>query len=214
MNSPQAEGVATSWMRRIHILLGLYFFFALWLFALTGLLLNHAWGFAEFWSKRRVETTEVAVVAPPPGSPLEQARHLLHQLRLTGEVHWLVTPADATRLDFRVQRPGRQVEVKADLRAGRVVLQTTTVNGWGVSRALHTFSGVRANDSLNDRDWWLTSLWVWTMDALSLGIIALVGTGIVSWLLRSRLRWQGGIALGSGLVLCAWFALGLQWFSP
>ncbi|HEX6070876.1 MAG TPA: hypothetical protein VFZ18_13670, partial [Longimicrobiaceae bacterium] len=38
-----------SWTRRLHYYLGLYFLLFIWLFSLTGLLLNHSdWGFAEF----------------------------------------------------------------------------------------------------------------------------------------------------------------------
>lgn len=41
---------ARIWNRRIHNYVGLYFLVFIWLFALSGLLLNHSdWTFAEFW---------------------------------------------------------------------------------------------------------------------------------------------------------------------
>ena len=43
-----------AWNRRLHFYLGLYLLFFIWLFALTGLLLNHPkWSFADFWPMRR-----------------------------------------------------------------------------------------------------------------------------------------------------------------
>ena len=37
-----------TWNQKLHIYLGLYFLVFLWLFAVSGLLLNHGWQFAEF----------------------------------------------------------------------------------------------------------------------------------------------------------------------
>ena len=47
------------WNRRVHYYLGLYLLFFTWLFAFTGLLLNHPrWQFAQFWPNRIQSTTE------------------------------------------------------------------------------------------------------------------------------------------------------------
>jgi hypothetical protein len=47
------------WNRRLHYYLGLYLLFFSWLFAFTGLLLNHPrWQFAQFWPNRAQSTTE------------------------------------------------------------------------------------------------------------------------------------------------------------
>ena len=41
------------WNRRVHYYLGLFLLFFIWLFAFTGLLLNHPrWQFAQFWPNR------------------------------------------------------------------------------------------------------------------------------------------------------------------
>ena len=53
------------WNRKLHYYLGLYFLFFLWLFALSGLLLNHSsWTFAQFWPNRQVSTFERRDPAP------------------------------------------------------------------------------------------------------------------------------------------------------
>ena len=47
------------WNRRVHFYLGLYLLFFTWLFAFTGLLLNHPrWEFAQFWPSRIQSTAE------------------------------------------------------------------------------------------------------------------------------------------------------------
>ena len=66
------------WNRKLHYYLGLYFLFFLWLFAFTGLLINHSsWAFAEFWPNRQVSNYERAVQPPPPGDDLAQAQDLM-----------------------------------------------------------------------------------------------------------------------------------------
>src|SRR5512135_1679348 len=91
-----------AWNRKIHFYAGLYLLFFLWLFAFTGLLLNHGgWSFAEFWPMRRQTTFERPVTPPQPGSDLAQARNILQQLGITGEIEWTSTRADGGEFDFR-----------------------------------------------------------------------------------------------------------------
>src|SRR5262245_57781806 len=49
------------WNRKLHYYAGLYLLLFLWLFAFTGLLLNHSWQFAEFWPQRKQSTVERVV---------------------------------------------------------------------------------------------------------------------------------------------------------
>ena len=206
------ENLFSSWNRRLHFYVGLYFLFFVWLFALTGLLLNHDWSFAEFWPNRKVTRSERAFVAPPAGTPLETARNLMRQLGVAGEIQWLATQRDPTRLDFRVTRPGLNLEIKADLKAGRANLERSDLNAWGVLHVLHTFTGVRLNDASNSRDWLLTTVWACSMDAVAAGLIFMVASGIVMWLGLAGKRGWGFLALASGVVACGWFVVGLRWF--
>jgi hypothetical protein len=204
----------SSWNRRLHFYLGLYFLFFVWLFALTGLLLNHGheWKFAEFWPNRKISNAEHAITVPPAGSPLANARDLMRQLGLAGEIQWLTARPVADRLEFRVSRPGVNLEVKADFITRRATVQRNDVNTWGVLHVLHTFTGVRVNDATNTRDWWLTTLWALSMDAVAIGLIVMVISGIVMWLGLAGQRWRGGLAFAAGVVSCGWFLFGLRWF--
>src|SRR5690349_6753373 len=77
------------WNRRLHFYLGLFLLFFLWLFAFTGLLLNHpAWTFAEFWPNRKQMDIARQIQPPPPGSDLVQAKDIMRQLGIKGEIEW------------------------------------------------------------------------------------------------------------------------------
>src|SRR2546425_8062653 len=121
------------WNRKLHYYLGLYLLFFVWLFALSGLLLNHSsWKFAEFWSNRKETTYERQITAPVPASDLVQANDLMRQLDLTGEVEWTATRNNSSRLDFRVTRPGHIFEINTDLEQKRATVKRTDLNAWGV----------------------------------------------------------------------------------
>lgn len=134
----------SAWNRRIHYYLGLYLLLFLWLFSFTGLLLNHPrWTFAEFWANRQQNSFELPIQAPPPGGDLVQARDIMRQAGVHGEIDWTLSRTDPGRLDFRASRPGHIFEIKTDLQQGRSTVQRIDLNAWGVARILHTFTGVR-----------------------------------------------------------------------
>lgn len=214
--SPASAGRPTTdlmgWNRRAHYYLGLYFLFFVWLFALTGLLLNHNWEFAR--PNRNVTSSEQSITAPAGKSALDDARDLSRQLGITGEIEWVTTRADPARLDFRVNRPGLNYEIKTDLQAGRATVQRSKVNPWLTARVLHTFTGVRVNDPRkNERDWILTTVWALAMDAVALGLVAMVATGLLIWWRGAGNRLPGVAALLGGVIGCGFFLWGLRWMA-
>lgn len=200
------------WNRRLHYYLGLSLLFFCWLFALTGLLLNHPkWEFAQFWPNRVQTRTEQEFRGPEGTTDLARARDLMRQFGLAGEVQWPNAQAAAGPFSFQVTRPGRAVEVKADLATRRATLQQTDVNVWGVVHVLHTFTGVRTTDAVNERDWFLTTIWALSMDAVAAGLVMMVCSSYVMWY-RLRTKRRGGIvALLAGLATCGVFVVGLRW---
>ncbi|MEY4939918.1 MAG: hypothetical protein RIQ93_1653 [Verrucomicrobiota bacterium] len=213
LSGPRAESTRWQrWNRRLHYFLGLYFLFFLWLFSLTGLLLNHGqWSFAEFYANRRITHVEQPVRRPPAADAETEAKDVLRQLGISGEIQWLTAATEPTRLEFRVARPGLQYEIAADFKIGIAKVQRTEVNGWGTARALHTFSGVRLGDAKNQRDWLLTTVWVYAMDALCAGLAVMVASGVVLWWVRRERRVSGLLALACGTFVCAWLVVGLRW---
>jgi len=199
--------------RRAHYYLGLYFLFFLWLFAFTGLLLNHSWAFAEFWPNRQVTQSTHPVASPASPDPLVRAHDLMRQLGLHGEVEWTTARPGTPAFSFRLVRPGLSWQVTLNEAATRATVEQTQFNAWGVLRLLHTFTGVRANDARNQRDWLPTVLWALAMDALALGLIAMVLSGVYLWLCLPAKRLPGALALAAGSVLCALLLSGLRWLS-
>lgn len=213
-SSTSRAGVLLAWNRKAHYYLGLFLLLFLWLFSLTGLLLNHPqWKFAEFWPQRVRWSESRAVAAPPRGTDVDQARDLMRQMGLRGEIEWTKTSADPGRLAFRVQRPGSMFEVDADLRAGVAKVEGTKLNGWGTARLLHSFTGERSTDKVNRRDWVLTTVWVAIMDATAGGAVLIVLSGIWMWWAQGRRRRWGLAALGLGAAACGYFVFGLRWLS-
>jgi hypothetical protein len=196
---------------RVHIWLGLYLTVFLWLFAVSGLLLNHSgWKFAEFWDSRHESTRAKNISRDAPKDDLSRARHLMRQLGIAGEIEWTSTSATDDRFEFRVVRPGHIIQIVADFPKQTATVNEISVNGWGSLRMLHTFSGVKANDLRAQRDWWLTKLWSFSMDTLCVGLVLLV---LTSWWMAFGSRKNGvppAIVLALGAAMGAFFVFGLR----
>jgi len=202
------------WNRKLHFYSGLFLLFFFWLFAFTGLLLNHpTWTFHEFWKNRKQSSYERDIAAPGPDAngDLAQARDIMKQLGIDGEILWTTTRTEPSQLDFQVRRPGHFFVIKANWAQKRAAVQRSDVNLWGVMKILHTFDGNVADDPRNTRDWALTTLWAYSMDAVAAGLIYMVLSSLYMWLRLPQKRLPGGIVLGLGCVTCGLFCAGLRW---
>lgn len=201
------------WNRRLHYYIGLYLLFFCWLFAFTGLLLNHPkWTFAEFWPNRSRSSAVHDVRITTGIAPLERAKDAAHQLDLVGEIQLPPRQSDAGNFAFQISRPGHIVEVAIDDATGKATLQRSELNAWGVMHLLHTFTGVRAGDAVNQRDWILTTIWTLSMDAVSIGLIVMVLGSYVMWYRLDGKRPLGIVALVLGFASCGAFVVGVRWF--
>src|SRR5260221_10659681 len=78
--SARLLAVCERWNRKLHFYSGLFLIVFLWLFAFTGLLLNHPnWTFHESWRNRHETKFQLAIVPPAAGltSDLDQAREFI-----------------------------------------------------------------------------------------------------------------------------------------
>jgi hypothetical protein len=202
------------WNRKLHFYSGLFLLFFMWLFALSGLLLNHpTWSFAESWNNRKERNFEKELTVPGPETKgdLAQAREILRQLNIEGEILWTATRTNPELFEFQVRRPGHFFFIKSDFARKRVNVRHSEVNLWGVAKVLHVFSGVQLDDPRNRRDWALTSLWAFSMDALAVGLIFMVLSSVYMWLKLPHKRLLGAVVLALGSLLCALFCIGLRW---
>lgn len=202
------------WNRKLHFYSGLFLLFFIWLFAVSGLVLNHpSWGFTEFWKNRKETNYEREITAPGPEvkGDLAQAQELMRQLAIHGEILWTTTRTDPNQFEFQVRRPGYFYFIKADLARQRIAVQESEVNSWGVIRTLHAFTGVQLDDPRNRRDWALTSLWAYSMDVVAAGLIFMVLSSVCMWFELPQKRLGGAVVLGLGVLVCGLFCVGLRW---
>jgi hypothetical protein len=209
-DSRRAAGAALeAWNRRLHYYLGLYFLLFIWLFSLTGLLLNH-----PRWSLARIpndsnHSYERAIDPPRGGTDLERARDVMQQLRLAGEIDWPQAAQAQGRLDFNIAYPKQATQVRVDLVRQRATVQQVDRSLWSGLRIMHTFSGWRYTSAATSRDWIVTSVWVVAMDALAAGLLIMVFGSYYLWWHLGRMRIAGWLALAAGWASCGLFVYGL-----
>ena len=194
------------WNRRLHYYLGLYFLFFLWLFSLTGLMLNHQQWFTDLYDRHEV-SYDPSIETPAGETRAEQTLDLMRQLNLRGEVDWPASQP-AGHIDFNVARPNGSAQVRVDLNAKQAYVKEFKNGALHAFQIFHTFSGSRFNQPASKRDWVLTSLWVFAMDALAAGLIVMVlGSYYMWWRLKKR-KALGMAALAIGFVICGVFVAG------
>src|SRR5205807_9093326 len=84
---PRFQARFERWNRKLHFYVGLLLLFFIWLFAFSGLLLNHpTWTFAEFWTHREETNYErdIAVPSADGKDDLAQPLDILKQLKIEG----------------------------------------------------------------------------------------------------------------------------------
>lgn len=195
------------WNRRLHYYLGLYFLFFLWLFSATGLMLNHQQWFGDLY--RRAETAYELPIETPDGDTLAvRTRDLMRQLGLQGEIDWPATQP-VWHIDFNVSRPNGAAQVRVDLTAKQAYVREFRNRQLHAFQIFHTFSGSRFNQPASERDWMVTSVWVFAMDALAFGLIVMVLGSYYMWWQLKKKRTLGAFALVAGFATCGVFVAGI-----
>ncbi len=195
------------WNRKAHYYLGLYLLFFLWLFSLTGLMLNHQQWFRDLYERR--ETKYDGTIDGPSGeTQLAQTLDVMRQLNLAGEVD-LPASQPVGHIDFNVSRPSGAAQVRVDINAKKAYVREFENGHLHAFQIFHTFSGSRFNQPASRPDWIMTRIWVFAMDALAAGLIVMVlGSYYMWWTLKKR-KALGLVALFLGAVSCAAFLAGV-----
>jgi hypothetical protein len=194
------------WNRRFHYYLGLYFLFFLWLFSLTGLMLNHQQWFTDLYA-RAERSYELPITTPAGDTLVAQTRDLMRQLGLQGEIDFPASQP-AWHIDFNVSRPNGAARVRADLNAKQAFVHEFDNGRLLAFQIFHTFSGSRFNQPASQRDWMVTSVWVWAMDALAAGLIVMVLGSYYMWWRLKKHKALGAAVLALGMASCGVFAAG------
>jgi hypothetical protein len=205
---PSSGKVFEKWNRKLHFYLGLYFLFFLWLFSLTGLMLNHGqWAMSLAANERKETRSETSIQTPAGTTEAERVSDVMQQLGLEGEID-LPTTQPSGQLAFNVSRPSDANQVRVDLAQNRASIQHFDNSGWATFRIFHTFSGSRFNQPSSQRDWMLTTIWVLAMDAMAVGLVVMVLGSYYMWYRLKTKRRLGIIVLAAGFLSCAAFLAG------
>ena len=197
------------WTRKLHNYLGLHFLLFIWLFAISGLVLNHSqWSAGQFWKSRQETTTQRAILRPTVHGDVAIAAELMKQLGIVGEIGDTKRDAEGRVFDFQIVKPGQVFRVEARLDSAFAKVTEIRLNAWGVLDVLHKFTGVRMDAPAQSRDWILTRIWSFAMDALAVGLVVLVCSGLYLWYRLPAKRATGLAALVVGVACCAFFLYG------
>ncbi len=172
----------------------------------TGIYL---WSVIRAERKAGLVSSEPAIRTPVASGDVAIARDLMQQLGVVGEIGQIERSGEGHLVQFLVTKPGRTLRLEADFRAGRASVKETRVNSIGVLDALHRFTGVRPGDPDEARDWLLTRIWSFAMDALAIGLCVMVLTGLYLWYRLAHKRRLGLLAFGSGVACCTFFVFAL-----
>lgn len=195
--------------RKFHIYVGLYFLLYIWLFSISGLLLNNPeWAISNFWPDREVTDYKKHIDKPYESGDLAIAKNLMSQLAIRGEVQNTGWGESLNEFYFQVRKPGRFFDIDANFEMNRADITETQVDARGALRMLHTFTGVNSQTE-EKRNWILTKIWSFSMDALAAGLIFMVLSGLYMWILLRRKRFLGLIVLGLGTGSCLFFLFGI-----
>ena len=196
-----------TWNRKLHIYVGLYLLLFLWLFSISGLLLNHhSW----FGHQPKRTPSETSVTLLEQGTNMDKAQDVARQLELTGEI-LLRSAQKEGMLNFGVIRPNSRIFVNVDLQTQVVKLNHVDLSAAATLGDLHTFTGVRGiwREKPSIRDWLPTKIWSFCMDVLCVSLLFLVGSSIyMGWQLKDR-RIGYVVSLVLGVAASSYFIWGL-----
>ena len=195
--------------RRLHIHIGLFLVLFIWLFSISGLLLNHGdWKFASFWEERK-QNKKVTPISIPLGlDSIQIIQSMLFQLKISGEVNNVKLTADS--IDFSISYPGHVNNIHADFKKSICFQNELSYNIWGKLRTLHTFNGANRNNPSIQPNWLLTRVWRFSMDAIAIGLIFLSFSSWMMWYkIRKDYSW-GYLTLIAGFAMAIYFVILLR----
>ncbi|MEO5602159.1 MAG: hypothetical protein ABIR06_14665 [Cyclobacteriaceae bacterium] len=189
-----------SWNRKVHIHIGLFLLLFIWLFSLSGLLLNHGnWKFASFWDQRQQKESIRKITLPNPMDSSVIISHIMQELEILGEVNNVKLTSGA--LDFRVGSPGRGRDLHVDLNDKTVLLKEYHLNIWGKIRTLHTFNGIDKGNISKPANWFITNVWRIAMDGIAIALILLCMSSWVMWYkIRKDYQWSAFVLIVGFLI--------------
>lgn len=203
MKSTQLKKYLTKWNRKIHIYLGLFLLLFIWLFGLSGMLLNNHWGFANSWQKKEVTSYDKTIEISKERNKHILVGEIMDKLDMGGSIYNLRFSSDSSSLGFIASKPGMRYEVQADLVDGKIDIKETKLDEWEVMRSLHKLRNPTPNEQSEQYQPVWAFIWSISMDIVSIGLIIICLGGWYLWLKAERKRvYLGLISITGGFALC------------
>ena len=205
MNRTHKNKKIKKWNRKIHVYLGLFLLLFIWLFGLSGMLLNNHWDFANSWEKRKVISYDKIIEISKERDKHILVGEIMDKLSMGGSIYNLRYSSDSVRLEFIAAKPGNRYEVKADLSDGKIAVKETILDGWDAMRSMHKLRNPMPNEEGERYQPVWAFIWSISMDIVSVGLIIICLGGWYLWLQADRKRiYLGLISITGGFILCVY----------
>lgn len=193
-----------NWIRGSHCYFGLFISPFILLFAITGIMFNHRWKMNNTTADVKIEKETASVEVPTDLKGLEQAKQVLGQLGISGEILSTRHMPKQNRMAIAVTKPGQFTTINIDLKEQKAEIQQRQRGIWSALFYLHKSPG--PHNIQNRANWFFTKLWVFLVDASVYLLIGISISGVYLWYVIKSERKIGLILLGAG---CLSFFLAL-----
>ncbi len=187
------KGRFYQFIRDLHLYFGLFLSPFLLVFALSTMVLNH-----RLEPDPEVSRSTSSVEFDGDAKPLEQARQVIAQLGMTGEVKGARHVAAQNALLFRVSKPGEETRVRVDLDSQEAAVERREGGLWDAMIYLHITPG--AHSSQTRINWIYSKIWSRLTDTVVYLLLFLTFSGIYMWAVLKAERKVGLVFLGLGAV--------------
>jgi hypothetical protein len=190
------------WTRDLHLYAGLFLCPFILVFAVSPLLLNHPAAQGAGVGAGSPSTPRAVRIEPSEAvGTVEQARNILRQVGVTGEIDYVRHMAKEGRLVIPVTKPGELTTVEVDLKTQTAAV-TRQPQGLGAALIyLHKMPGphnvkIRGN-------WVYMAWWAVVADGTVYGLVFLTVSGLYLWWMLKAERRVGWALLGAGVLSAA-----------
>jgi hypothetical protein len=187
-----------AWTRDLHLYLGLFACPFILIFAISTLLLNHPGQPAIGAASGSIPLTNIPITVPEGAGTVDQARAILRQLNVTGEIDYVSYRAKEQRLLIPVSKPGENTRIEVDLRAQTATVERQ-VQGLGAALIyLHKLPG--PHNAKIRGNWIYIAWWRVLADTTVYALLFLIASGLYLWWLLTAERKIGWTLLGAGVL--------------